>query len=334
MYKPKKLIKADEYFPRVNEYIQPVLKEWMDEHRFGEDITLYHYTDARGVEGIISEREIWSTEIESMNDKKEIKYGMEVIEEEIESAKREYEDKLVKEVFLTSIEEEIRNLADEEYSIFVTCFCREGDLLSQWRGYADKGGGYSVEFNFNENTRISGINDEQERPYLRKVIYDKEAQKKMAGTLINSVCEICSTFPSLERDNPDKKEVWSSVAKYISKILIDFAIAFKHEGFEEEKEWRLVRVVRKENVNENTVDFRTNGGLIVPYVTTEVVEIISEEPDIFPVTGAIWGPSHNDDRARRSLNVFVESVYEKNPEIDEDNFNARSPEVPFEPPST
>ena len=232
------------------------------------------------------------------------------------------------------MEEEVKNLADDRYSIFVTCFCREGELLSQWRGYADKGGGYSVEFNFNENTRISGISDELERPYLRKVIYDKEDQKKMASTLINSVCEICSTFPSLERDDPDKEEIWSSVAKYISKILIDFAVAFKHEGFEEEKEWRLVRVVRKENVNENTVNFRTSGGLIVPYVTTEVVEIIKKEPDIFPITGAVWGPSHNDDRARRSLNVFIESVYEKNPKIDEDNFDARSPEVPFEPPST
>jgi hypothetical protein len=159
MYNPKRLIEPEEYFPRINEYMQAILEEWLNNHQSEEDIKLYHYTTARGIEGIISKREIWSTDIESMNDTKEIKYGVEVIEEEIKSAKERYEgDRLVSEVFLSSIEKELENLARDRYSIFVTCFCREGDLLSQWRGYADRGGGYSIEFKFKDSTTMVDIN--------------------------------------------------------------------------------------------------------------------------------------------------------------------------------
>jgi len=335
MYNPKRLIEPDEYFPRINEHMQAILEEWLNNHQSEEDIKLYHYTTARGIEGIISKREIWSTDIESMNDTKEIKYGVEVIEEEIKSAKERYEgDRLVSEVFLSSIEKELENLARDRYSIFVTCFCREGDLLSQWRGYADRGGGYSIEFKFNDSTTMVDINGNLKKPNLRRVLYDREEQKRIAGTLINAICEICSTFPSLERDNPDKEDLWSSVASYVSKTLIDFAVSFKHEGFKEEKEWRLVRAIKREEVNENVVNFRINGGLVVPYVTTELIETSNNGANIFPVTGAVWGPSHDDNRARRSLELFVESVANKDPIIDIKSFKSQSPEVPFEPPST
>lgn len=335
MYTPKGLIEADEYFPRIDEYIQPILDDWLKRHSSDGDIKLHHYTTPHGIKGIIGERSIWSTDIESMNDTKEIKYGVNLIEEEINEAREEYgDDRLVSEVLLSTVEDELKSLARDRYSIFVTCFCKEGDLLSQWRGYADRGGGYSVEFKFNDKTRVKGVDGTLKKPNLRKVIYDKDEQKDIAGNLIHSVCEICNTFPSLERDELDKEELWLSVARYISKPLIDFAISFKHEGFDEEKEWRLVRVIEREKVNENVVNFRTNGGLVVPYIATELTETRNGAQNTFPIVGSVWGPSHDDDRARRSLNLFVESVSKIEPIIDLESFESKSPEVPFEPPST
>ena len=38
---------------------------------------------------------------------------------------------------------------------FVVCFCEDGDVLSQWRGYADNGKGCSLGFSVKQKIGIS-----------------------------------------------------------------------------------------------------------------------------------------------------------------------------------
>jgi hypothetical protein len=330
MYNSKRIFEIDQYHPRVNGYEKSIMDEWEDLHSSKEDIILHHYTTPNGLKGIIENREIWSTDIESMNDTKEMKYGIEIINEEINVAEEEFESRLVKDALLSSIREIINK---EKYNVFVTCFCRDGDLLSQWRGYADGGGGYSLKFRFNNDVFTKDMDGNLNKPILRKVIYDKNEQIEITQKLVQGICEICDTYPDLDKDNPDKEEIWMSVAQLVAKTLLDFAISFKHEGFREEKEWRLVRTVEKDDTNKNVSTFRVDGGLIVPYLKTELVEMNEDERNKFPIEGLMYGPSHNEERAERSLNLFINSTYATEPVIEAGDVEIQKPKVPFKPKS-
>ena len=63
-------------------------------------------------------------------------------------------------------------------NIYVACFCEIGDLLSQWKGYANFGDGYSIGLRASELLRTK-----RKFPYFniafRKVIYRKSEQENI-----------------------------------------------------------------------------------------------------------------------------------------------------------
>jgi hypothetical protein len=56
------------------------------------------------------------------------------------------------------------------YTPFITCFCENGDLLSQWRGYSDQGEGFAIGFS------VAWLLSLKPKWRLIKVIYDRAQQ--------------------------------------------------------------------------------------------------------------------------------------------------------------
>lgn len=123
---------------------------------------------------------------------------------------------------------EKHNIMEKYYEeAFAICFSECGDLLSQWRGYADDGRGVAIGFDFNKlNTEF---NNEITKKYLgiSKVIYDEVKQEEMLLNKFNEILEY-------NIDNCKKYE------EAIRILESDFAPIFKNPAFSEEKEWRLV----------------------------------------------------------------------------------------------
>src|SRR4051812_20573199 len=100
--------------------------------------TLWHYTTARGMQGILSSEHMWFTDTRFLNDAAEIQYGIDFFVEQLKlvdlSAYKpktaEILEKLNKQDWTTFR----ANLATKS-SAYVACFCAQGDLLSQWRTY-------------------------------------------------------------------------------------------------------------------------------------------------------------------------------------------------------
>lgn len=154
--------------------------------------TLYHYTTAQGLLGLISERRLWATNARFMNDPSEIQYARRLIERELAEASVRHEEEigrlssnLVQRFFLKlrekmysfpKVKEWTDNaigVFDEQGGAYIACFCRHPDLLSQWRGYGATGGGYAVGLASKQLARpAEGI-------LLRKVIYDRRDQLKI-----------------------------------------------------------------------------------------------------------------------------------------------------------
>jgi hypothetical protein len=140
-------------------------------HTIGARVSsIFHYTDAKGLIGILSSKSLFATHYRYLNDTSEASairdLLMPIFEEEIASLL----PKLVQEGYFTKEYYEHHGLAghrvqaeecymrlvravDDTVPYFLVSFCRHDEksdafkhgLLSQWRGYAD-GGGFAIEF--------------------------------------------------------------------------------------------------------------------------------------------------------------------------------------------
>ncbi len=108
---------------------------------FKSPTQLFHYSSMEGFLGIASSKAIWASDMLSLNDASEASYPYEVIAEAFENQTSVMLD-AHRQAFKTQLTEYLFRM----YTPFVTCFCEDGDLLSQWRGYGGNGEGFAIGF--------------------------------------------------------------------------------------------------------------------------------------------------------------------------------------------
>ncbi len=148
---------------------------WREYHATPPD-ELFHYTSAEGFLGILATGRLWAARVEYLNDATEFGYGTSLLQEVLEKKKTEVPPGWKSE-FLTRC---LRGIPDAWCTYFVACFCTDGDLLSQWRGYGSRGGGYAVGF----QARRLGTGGAQE-VCLRRVLYEREQQRPLVEALVD-----------------------------------------------------------------------------------------------------------------------------------------------------
>lgn len=100
---------------------------------------LYHYTTAEGLLGILNEQAFWATDCEFLNDSSEMRYGLRLLDHTLREFAVQGEHSLA---LRGQVIKDGRGFRPGKKP-FVVCFCKRGDLLSQWHGYAG-GGGYAI----------------------------------------------------------------------------------------------------------------------------------------------------------------------------------------------
>jgi hypothetical protein len=110
---------------------------------------IYHYTNQSGLIGVLENRELWATKIQYMNDASEFRIAFQMLEKHLTDAIHSdgsdqpmLGNSGMRRAFklLNGLERIIH------VNVCVVCFCRNGDLLSQWRAYS---GGYGFSIGFN-----------------------------------------------------------------------------------------------------------------------------------------------------------------------------------------
>jgi len=148
-----------------------VLPAWWDIHYQNMPDYLYHYTTGGGLIGIFESNKIWASNVLYMNDRSEIFLGLELALT-ILGAKKEQASQPETREFLSGMEA-ILSPTKWLFDFYVACFCAKDDLLSQWRGYAGMGNGYSLAV-FPEELEHGSGNGIAPNIGLRKVIYDEQ----------------------------------------------------------------------------------------------------------------------------------------------------------------
>jgi hypothetical protein len=197
--------------------------------------SLYHYTDAAGLLGILSTRKLWATDVHFLNDEQETTYAQGLFRDAVEAMSNPVLDPLHRlhgdehaiHTFSRYKEYVVNELNLPRFGIYVTCFCESGDLLSQWRGYGSDHG-YSVEFN--SGTLVNSFDGLETYPPatgLYRVLYGNDAAKAILPNALDAVSAFNLNHPGVK-------------AEYAALVLSSMLATVKHPGFAEEREWRMV----------------------------------------------------------------------------------------------
>lgn len=256
------------------------------------DGLLYHYTKLDTLWKIIGSDSLFARNIRFSNDFNEYLTGRNAIEkfvsgvQDIEEAKKE---KILKKI------------QENPMMYFMVCFCEEGDLLSQWRGYAQNGVSIGMDFtggicreksltqhieefcvlnNAKNREAMDGSTEEKynidgnslvflQMPY--KVQYVSKAGKADGEKDIKNILN------SLYDDSEDD-----------STRLLGYIPYIKDIGFREEEEYRLIYDMEflggskshSDSVRSKKLEFLDSENLKKPYINVEFGKPDNKSSDV------------------------------------------------------
>ncbi|HKM82127.1 MAG TPA: DUF2971 domain-containing protein, partial [Candidatus Acidoferrum sp.] len=216
---------------------------------------LHHYTGQTGLLGIVERAEMWCTKVQYMNDATEFGLALDMarkrlvqIQEELEAEGSDRSSANGKIIACVEFHRSLDGL--EHINLFAACFCEDGDLLSQWRGYAGGSHGYAIRFDtemLQRAVRPNGFT-------LGKCIYDTDIQREIVEQAIHHCLDDELAIPSRSR--------WGGHGP-LADILFRCGVFFKEPSFAEEKEWRLVSPTIM--FHNERLEFRSGRSMITPY---------------------------------------------------------------------
>ena len=275
-----------------------------------------------------------------MNDASELKYSAKLIDGVIASIAREVSDETIR--ALIPQRPGFANGFEHGARPFVACFCEENDLLSQWRGYGRGDAPAALGLDLSALSRFGLL---PPRTYLRKVVYDEAVQKKQVADVVRTWLETAQELLSSEGTTP--KEIFPYPAIWaLQEALSEHHLCFKDPAFEEESEWRLIKLVdvreevgllddrrwdvmmatMRERMRELGVEmpdeplerlrrdaegieirFRESSMGLVPYVELPLIDQAGVFMGRLPLWEVVQGPTREPDLALESLTMYLES---------------------------
>jgi len=270
---------------------------------------LYHYTSISSFKSIIEKKELWITRSDFLNDPEELSYFANLVVKTIDSIR-----------VTRSIPEEFLNPLYTNYlsyfqSVFpqnhyILSLSKSLDSLSMWNYYG-KNDGYCIGLNFKELTETITFN--RFNFHHGSVNYNVDEQISILDLELQSAYDYWVTS-----HNSDPSKIQS-----ITDTLFDrwsmYALFFKHEGYQNEIEYRLVLTHRADF----NVMYRTAYGVFTPYVVLPTKRVhleLERNPvdinDKFPLESVTISPYIKHDQAERGL---AEWLRKNNHPLDQPN---------------
>lgn len=255
---------------------------------------LYHYCPNNAFHSIIENRRIWLSSLSLSNDSMEGKLVAEILARISKADGLDLAATHRLQESVSGLEQVIDGLG--------YCLSENGDLLSQWRGYAADATGVSIGFSkdYLEQFAEASRGPEKSGFILQRVEYDLEIQESLIKPTYIEIKELINegafklpgkrslldarSDDEVKRDNKKIKDAFSRLS---ITLLTLFAKLFllKTSAFREEREWRLISYFVK--TGDDMCSFRALNERIVPFREFELLE--SESGSIVEV---ILGPKN------------------------------------------
>jgi Protein of unknown function (DUF2971) len=273
---------------------------------------VFHYTTLEKFVSIIESQSFYFTNLNYLNDSKEYYHGVDLIIKIIKN----YSTTEHKRAILDAVVENITHIYKSPK--YIACFSKNGDLLGQWRAYANNGKGIAVGFRTENIPDFHALNISP-----MNIEYNESVQTNVITEIITIALNYFEEI----------KEVfdWTGysyeylISTQIIETLEVFISTFKHPTFSEEKEFRLEYCVDG-NMNkkeDHQLMFRATENLIIPFLKIPYSDpeydneykSLDEQPSLkkkLPIEKIIIGPSLNFDLNYESIqNLLLTYGYEK-----------------------
>ena len=292
--------------------------------------TVYHYTSIKGFRNIVTSGCLWAGNIHFMNDLEEYADGRRICMEELQRYMtrelKQDEDIAMFQAILDYLESEENPTGDcwSFDNIFLTSFCEAGDLLSQWRGYAE-GCGISIGFDYNALRGAMRIPDSMYQHALKHgyPLYSDGDEMNSPRQLVKSFGKfVCVKYTDEEKEDffqkrfqnillgarredfKENQENWERYVQMAVELLRVSFPAMKNVGFAEEREWRMVAHFFSDQPVD--ISYRVSKNRLIPYVNFRILTYDGKPfPEMLPINDIIIGPGLGQEKVYQSVIYFL-----------------------------
>ena len=176
------------------------------------------------------------------------------------------------------------------------CLSEIGDLLGQWRGYAQNATGVAIGFSSDSLLKLAKQDGKAQRS-LTKIEYDPSAHQLSAESIYQKMLKLIKPhrralfnkkMANMAPDNYDDQRSSDDImmSKFALSIDLIYNTLFKLKlpAFAEEQEWRLLDLSVRGGQN---YSYRARGNSLVPYIEVDFSKLEHV------ITEVILGPKHD-----------------------------------------
>ncbi|WP_059390195.1 hypothetical protein [Arthrobacter sp. Hiyo1] len=305
--------------------------------------TVWHYTTASGLAGLVGGNVLWASATAFMNDLREMHTGKTVFDRLLETHAGDV-DANIQEEFNSMARTALRN---DRYRTFIACASRLPDSLTMWRNYTSEVG-FAVALDgtkpllMRRQRRITekmiaatGYQDERSKQLVRELaangsaefewspaVYKPEEQYRAAWAALRGIESTARA--RAEGREPDKHEL---------EAMADAAQVlptFKNTAFQDEAETRIVCGAGM-HVDLMYLKHRPGRYGMTPYVELGIPENpaqkLGDQPEpmrALPITGVVIGPTPYPEEARIGVLELLRSHGHENVKVIESRIPFRS----------
>jgi hypothetical protein len=238
--------------------------------------------------GIFDSKRMWASNVSFLNDRRELQHGLESASEVI----KKFSSQLAYSQWSSVLKATERRMRNGEIpNTYAVCFCEKSDLLSQWRGYGGNLQGISITFDY---SKLAKLVAPPFKASLSPVVYGKLKTKEQINLQLSEKLDDLEEAAPARGLNETEKKI--RTFDIVSRLLPQF----KHIGFQDEREWRIVvqhKTLRSE------VQFRASGNVVVPYINLD----LAQGEDLLPIKYIRIGPGKEQELTKRSIELYLES---------------------------
>jgi hypothetical protein len=255
--------------------------------------TLFHYTNAAGLTGIVASGRLRLSDIFNLNDPSEMRHGVQfalrALQEAAAGGHRGAK------LFVWKFSEQLTGDIEGVSRQFVACFSPRGDDLSQWRAYADNGKGYALGF---DGPRLEAAFGKL--PHLTAtfaVNYDESLLREAVAQIAIEALRVAEFPVGKGYDGPALSAFLHALSVQTSNAILYTAMYFKHPAYEIEREYRFQHV--------RAIDDAQG---IVTVGKRSYIEFDWRSHDVNLLTDIVIGPAGDQELANLSARDLLRTV--------------------------
>lgn len=254
--------------------------------------SLYHYTDMGSLNSIISNKELWFSDIRYLNDANELTYSYDIMKRVFDSVNASVYDENIKDL-LYRLENSLR---DQVFDLFTISFSEHRDELSQWRGYGKSSSAAAIGFDL----RYCDC-DLPVKPNLIKIEYNEDRQIFLIKNLLEEYISLLKRF---EGNQQIMDRLIPICCRYFRKRALDLSMRFKSRHWQTECEWRMVVPLRREDKLQR-LRFRSASIGLVPYISSCLTAKAGSACGRLPLQSIVIAPGPHQVLLRQAVHDLI-----------------------------